>query len=66
MGSPTSPALANIFVKWFEDAMLKLAPVTPTVWWGHANDAFRIDKIPVPQFDSNINEQEQGIVLTNC
>ncbi len=52
-------------MEWFEDAMLKFAPVIPTVWWRYVNDTFvLLDKSPVQQFHAHFNNQEENIILT--
>ncbi len=66
IGSPISPMVANIFMEWFEDAMLKPAPVIPTVWWRYVDDTFvLLDRSPVPQFHAHINNREDSITFTN-
>ncbi len=56
--------LANIFIEWFEDAMLKSAPVFPTVWWRYVDDAFvPLDRSSLPQFHTHINNQWEFIIL---
>ncbi len=56
--------LANIFIGWFEDAMLKPAPVFPTVWRRYVDDTFvLLDRSSLPQFHIHINNQEESIIL---
>ncbi len=53
-------------MEWFEDAMLKSAPVSTTVWWRYADATFvLLDRSSVPQFhQSHINNQEESIIFT--
>ncbi len=65
IGSPISPVLANILMQWFEDTMLKSAPVIPNVWWRYVDDTFGLlDRWLVPQFHAHINNQEESIIFT--
>ncbi len=65
MGSPISPVLANIFMEWFEETMLKSAPVIPTVRWRYVDDTFGLlDRWSVPQFHDHISNQEDSIIFT--
>ncbi len=65
MGSPIFPVLATIYMEWFEDAMLKSAPVIPTVWWRYVDDTFGlVHRSNVPQFHAQIYNQEEGIIFT--
>ncbi len=57
--------LANIFLEWFEDTMLKSAPVIQTVWWRYVDGTFvLIDKTSVPQFHAHTSKQEESIIFT--
>ncbi len=57
--------LANIFMEWFEDTMLKSATVIPTVWWRCVDDtSVLLDRSSVPQFHALINNQEESIIFS--
>ncbi len=65
MGSPISAVLANVFMEWFEDAMLNSAAVIQTACWRYVDDTFvLLDKSSVPQFHGYISNQEESLVFT--
>ena len=40
MGSPLSPILANIFMQFFEELMLKMTDIRPLLWLRYVDDMF--------------------------
>lgn len=40
MGLPLSPVMVNIYIEYFEEKVLGMAPLKPTVWLRYVNSTF--------------------------
>ena len=65
MGSPASPAIANIFMAKLEEDALKSFDGAPDVWYRYVDDAFSIvKKSLVEKLLVHLNNQHPSIVFT--
>ena len=66
MGSPVSPAVANIFMgAWEEKALRSYNACKPRVWWRFVDDIFAIVKrLEVQLLMQHLNAQHPNIQLT--
>lgn len=67
MGSPLSPVLANIFMKKFEEYILKNCILKPKVWLRYVDDIFVVwphglEELKI--FENYINSLHQKIKFT--
>ncbi|XP_031847206.1 uncharacterized protein LOC116433359 [Nomia melanderi] len=67
MGSPISPAIANIFMKHLEKRILKEAPLKPSEWFRYVDDTFVVwpnDHDTLPSFLEFVNNIHPNIKFT--
>ena len=65
MGSPTSPIVANIFMKAFENKAIETALHPPRIWKRYVDDTFVLqDQAHKEEFLQHINTVDQSIKFT--
>ena len=65
MGSPVSPAVADLVMEDFEQRALRNPPVTPLVWYRYVDDTFTVlPQNQIEEFTDFLNSQNQSIQFT--
>jgi aromatic ring-cleaving dioxygenase len=67
MGSPISPAIANYYMKFFEEKCLATSTFRPSIWWRYVDDIFAVwphGKEKLDIFLQHLNNQHVNISFT--
>ena len=67
IGSPLAPILANIFIDWDRDWIVKTQVVKPIFYKRYANDIFAVfeSELDTETFHTNLNTKHKNIKFTN-
>ena len=65
MGSPVSPAVADLMMEEFEERALQNPPVVPSVWFRYVDDTFTVlPQNRIEEFTNYLNSQNRSIQFT--